>query len=97
MANQMTLNTEAVAAAVNQIDIAIADIKTRNDKFLSLLDEKNQQTQGKFALIATLKGKVEEEARSLQETVDAAESIKDALRKYEGMAEEANDDGAFRD
>ena len=96
MAQQMTIDSEAVAAAVNQIDVDITDIKTRTDKLLSLLDEKNQQTKGKFAVIKTLKDRVEDEARNINEVVEATEAIKESLRKYEDLASEANDDSEFR-
>lgn len=93
---QMTIDSEAVAAAVNMIDIDIADINTRNKKFLTLLEEKNNQTQGKFALIASLKDRIEDETKNIQQTIEATEAIKDALRQYEQLAEEANDDSEFR-
>lgn len=93
---QMTIDSEAVAAAVNMIDVDIADINTRNQKFLTLLDEKNAQTKGKFALIKSLKDRVEDETKNIQQTIEATEAIKDSLRRYEELAEEANDDSAFR-
>lgn len=93
---QMTIDSEAVAAAVNMIDVDIADINTRNQKFLALLDEKNSQTKGKFALIKSLKDRVEDETKNIQQTIEATEAIKESLRRYEELAEEANDDSAFR-
>ena len=78
MAEVMSINTEAVGAAINQISVYTADIATRNKKFLELLSEKNKATQGKFQLLKTL-----EESRT-------------ALGKYSSLAEEANDDSAFR-
>ncbi len=93
---QMSIDAEAVAAAVNQIDIAIEDINTRNAKFISLLTDTNSKTKGKFTLIKTLQERVEDEAKNINETIKATEEIKAALRKYTDMAEEANDDSAFR-
>lgn len=89
--NQMTIDSEAVTLVVNQIDVAIEDINTRNKKFLALLEEKNQQTQGKFPLVAALKPKVEQEAQNLQACVEATEAIKEAIAKYQNLAEEATD------
>lgn len=94
--NQMSIDSEAVMAAVNQIDVAIEDINTRNKKFLTLLDEKNQATQGKFGLIKTLQDRVEDEAKNINQTIEATEMIKESIRRYEGIAEEANDDSEFR-
>lgn len=89
--SQMTLNTDAVSAAVNQIDIALADIETRNRKFKELLDEKNAQTQGKFPLVTSLLPKVEKEAANLQNAIAAVESIKESIHKYTGLTEQATD------
>lgn len=95
-ANQMSIDSEAVMAAVNQIDICIEDINTRNAKFLSLLEEKNTQTKGKFTLIKTLQERVQDEANNIKQTIQATESIKESIRKYEELAESANDDSDFR-
>ena len=92
----MSLDSEAVAVAVNSIDIAIQDIQTRNNAFLDLLEEKNNQTKGKFALIKTLSEKVREETVNIKNAIEAVESIKEALRRYEDLAEQANDDSDFR-
>lgn len=96
MNGQMSINSDRVAAAINQIDVLIADIDARNNKFLTLLDEKNQQTSGKFQLIASLRDRISDAANNIKGTVQACESIKDSLRQYEALAEEANDDSAFR-
>ena len=93
--NQMSIDSEAVMAAVNQIDVAIEDINTRNKKFLALLEEKNQATQGKFGLIKTLQERVGDEAKNIQQTIAATETIKESIRKYEDLAGAANDDSAF--
>lgn len=96
MAQQMTIDSEAVKAAVNQIDVCIASITTWNNKFLALLEEKNQQTKGKFSLVKTLQQRVEDETKSIKAAVEATETIKESIRKYEELAAEADDDSAFR-
>ena len=96
MGNQMTVDSEAVAAAVNMIDIDISDINTRNQKFLALLEEKNMQTKGKFPVIKSLKDRIVNEAKNIQQAIAATEAIKDALRKYEELAAAASDDTVFR-
>ncbi len=93
---QMSIDSQAVAAAVNQIDLLIADIDTRNKKFITLLTEKNQVTKGKFQLLKTLQERVEQEANNIKGAIDATETIKEAIRKYEDMASDVNDDTAFR-
>lgn len=93
---QLTFNAEAVAATVNQIDVAIADIDTRCKKYISLLEEKNAQTSNKWPMIKTLQATVEKEAQSIQNTIEACEAIKEAIRNYEIMADEASDDTDFR-
>lgn len=88
---QMTFDSEAIAAAVNQIDVAIADIETRNNKFIALLEEKNNQTRGKFPLVAALKPKIAEEAANIKSAIEATEAIKESIAKYQSLTEEAND------
>ena len=96
MSQQMSLNYDVVSAAVNRIETLTSDIETRNKKFISLLQEKNDATQGKFALLKTLQTRVEEEAANFKKLVAAQEEIKDSLERYSNLAEEANDDSAFR-
>lgn len=96
MGGQMNFDSEAVYSAVNQIDVAIADIETRNKNFLAQIEEKNQRLNNKFAIIKTLEQKVKEEADSIKHTIEACDAIKEALRKYEAQLDEANDDSEFR-
>jgi len=93
---QMSIDYEAVGAVINQIDVHIADINARNKKFIDLLSEKNSQTKGKFSLIKALQERVEDAAKNISETVNACETIKESLRSYAALAEEANDDSEFR-
>ena len=93
---QMTFDSEAIAAAVNQIDVAISDIETRNNKFIALLEEKNNQTHGKFPLVSALKPKVEAEAQNFKAAIEATESIKESIQRYQNLTEEANDTSWMR-
>lgn len=96
MGGQMNFDSQNVYAAVNQIDVALQDIETRNKNFLSQIEEKNQRLNGKFAVIKTLGVKVEEEKASIQKCIEAVDVIKEALRKYEAQLAEANDDSPLR-
>lgn len=96
MAQVMSIDSEAVGAAVNQISVAIADIDTRNKKFLALMQEKNEATQGKFSLLKSLEDRIQEEAENFKTLIQATEDIKDSLRRYAEMAEAADDDSDFR-
>lgn len=97
MAEQvMSLNTDVVGTAVNQISVLTADIQTRNKKFVELLNSKNEATQGKFALLKQLGVRVREEAANFDKILEAQEEIKAALQRYTELAEEAADDSAFR-
>lgn len=93
---QMSINTEIVASAVNQISMDIADINTRLNRFLALLEEKNDQTGGKFAIVKTLTNKMQVEVTNVQKLNEACDQIRDTLQRYIELAEEANDDSAFR-
>lgn len=96
MGGQMNFDSQNVYAAVNQIDVALQDIETRNKNFLSQIEEKNQRLNGKFAVIKTLGVRVEEEKASIEKCISAVDDIKEALRKYESQLAEANDDSDFR-
>lgn len=96
MGGQMNFDSQNVYAAVNQIDVALQDIETRNKNFLAQIEEKNQRLNGKFAVIKTLGVKVEEEKASIQKCIEAVDVIKEALRTYEAQLAEANDDTPLR-
>lgn len=93
---QMSINTEVVAAAVNQISVDNADIHTRLKRFLALLEEKNEQTSGKFAIVKTLSNKMAQEVKNVAALNEACDQIRETLNRYIEIAEEANDDSAFR-
>lgn len=94
-AEQMSLNMDAVGAASNQIGTYITDIDTRTKKFLSLLDEKNQQTDGKFPLFVKLRERLAEDKKNIERLITQQEEIKEALTRYAALAEEASDASAF--
>lgn len=97
MADQvMSLNLDVVNTAINQISILTSDIQTRNKKFIELLNSKNEATGGKFALLKTLEERIIAEAQNFDKVLDAQEEIKQSLSRYAELAEEANDDSAFR-
>lgn len=93
---QMSLNSEAVTAAYNQISTDIADIKSRIDRFMMLLEEKNAATKGKFALINRLQQELQKEVENVKHLHESVETIHSTLRRYEEMAADADDDSAFR-
>lgn len=95
MNGQMSINTEVVGAAVNQISVDIADIETRIKRFHALLIEKNELTKGKFAIVKKLTEKVELEVQNVASLNTAGDEIRDALQKYIEIAEMANDASAF--
>lgn len=93
----MSLNLDVVMSAINQISVMTADIQTRNKKFIELLNSKNEATQGKFQLLATLEGKVRDEAQNFDKILEAQDEIVASVNRYAELAEQANDDTAFRD
>lgn len=92
MGQQMSIDTDKVGAAVNRISVLMADIKTRTTSFIAKVNEKNQETEGKWKLIMTLEQRLTEESKNIDEIIEAQESIKQALDRYAEKAEEANDD-----
>lgn len=97
MSNQMmSLNTEVVGATINQISNLTADIQTRNKKFLELLQEKNAFTKGKFDLLVALEQGIVKESQNFDALIEAQEDIKEALRQYTELIEEANDASQLR-
>ena len=97
MADQvMSINTDVVNTAINSLSVLTADIQTRNKKFIELLNTKNEATQGKFQLLKTLEGKIIEESQNFDKVLEAQEEIRQSLIRYTELAEQANDDSAFR-
>jgi len=92
----MSVNLELVGSTINQISVCTAYIQTLTKKLNDLILEKNKDTQGKFALLNTLSARVEEETHNVEKLIEAQEEIKESLRQYSDLAEEANDDSAFR-
>lgn len=95
MGEMMSINTERIFPALNEISVRIQDIETRNKKFLALIEETNQRTDGKFALMKALQTKVEEEAVNITGSVQAVEEVEQALQKHIELAEEADDASVF--
>ncbi len=90
--SQVTIDSTAVKSAVNEIDVNIEDIKTRIRKFLEVIEEKKQATQGKFPVVVTLEKRMQEEVQNLNEINEAMESINEVVQKYIDLASEAVDD-----
>lgn len=94
---QMAINTEVVGSAVNQISIDVADIQTRLQRFLALLEEKNQQTKGKFAIVSTLSARMQQEVANVKALEEVVDTIHETLNRYIEIGEQANDDSMFRE
>lgn len=94
---QMSINTERVGTAINRISQLTSDIKTRTDAFVTRLIEVNTNTKGKWKLIQTLQTRVEVEQKNVGHIIEAQETIIHALNRFSEMAEEVNDDSAFRE
>lgn len=91
MAQQMQINAEVVQASYNSIAQYSAEITGWLEKFIRLLDEKNQQTSGKFPLIKALQPKIQEECENVKKAEASLEEVKISINKYLAMAEEAVD------
>jgi Tfp pilus assembly protein PilN len=92
----MSVNLELVGSTINQISSELACIQAVTLKLHDKILEKNNATQGKFALLDTLSARVEEETHNVEKLVEAQEEIKQSLNRYAELADEANDDSAFR-
>lgn len=93
---QMQLNTELVGATIQRISTLTEDIQSRNQKFLTLLQEKNSHTKGKFDLLVKLEQGITKEAQNFEAIIAAQEEVKAELFKYSELIEEANDSSALR-
>ena len=97
MGQQMSLDTEAINTAVNKINAEVSGLNESMTTFLTLLNEKVNDTQGNFAIIATLEQKLQNEMANIRHLEETTQEIERVTRKYIEQAEEANDDSAFRD
>lgn len=91
--SQTHLNVEGVKASINQISILIDEIKVRNDKFMSLLKEKNEQTQNKFPLTKALESLIQQENRKFEDVVNFQTEIRQVLDAYEKRTAEFHEEG----
>lgn len=91
--SQTHLNVEGVKASINQISILIDEIKVRNDKFMSLLKEKNEQTQNKFPLTKALENLIQQENRKFEDVVNFQSEIRQVLDAYEKRSAEFHEEG----
>lgn len=91
----MTLDSEAVTASVNQIDVSLDNISNIIKTLEGLVNDNIDKTQGKFPLLKNLGVQVEKEVGVLQGTLAACERIKESIRVYGQMAAEATDGDVF--
>lgn len=96
MGQQMSIDTDVVGAGVNRISVLMSDIKARTDAFIAKVNEKNQETEGKWNLIMTLEERLKEESKNIANIIEAQDSIRAALDRYAEQAAEADDDSALR-
>lgn len=96
MGQIMSIDTDKVASAVNQINELVGEIQKKNTEGIALLEAANQKTENKFSLLTTLETRIREEAGNLNKLASSSDVITEALNRYADMASEANDDSAFR-
>lgn len=97
MAQQMSIDTEKVGAAINRISQLTSDVKTRTDAFVQKLVEMNATTGGRWSLIKTLQVKIEAEVANIKGIVETQDAIKRGLDRYAELAAEVDDDREFQD
>lgn len=88
---QMSINTDVVGSAVNQISVYVDDIATRTKKFRSIVADANATTNNKWALMKKLEEKLEQETNNVNDIITAMDEIKVALDKYAEAASEVDD------
>lgn len=93
---QMQLNTDLVTATINKISELTNGIQEKNKQFLTLLQEKNSRTKGKFDLLVKLEQGVTRESENFAALIEAQEEVKNELDRYAALIEEANDSSALR-
>ena len=96
MSQMMSIDTDNVSAAVNRISTLLSDIDTRTNKFIELVKRTNEESHGNFQLIVTLEERLCEEAKNVNDIVVAQDEIKESLRKYTELSEDADDDTELR-
>lgn len=95
MADFMSLNTEEVNSAVNQISTILAEIDTRNKKCLELLNHHAEAAKGKNAVINTVLQRIGEEAANIKGLTETVDEITAELNRYAEKIAEANDASAL--
>lgn len=87
MSRSLEFDAEAVAAATNKISVAIEDINTRNNNFAQMLSDIANKN-GSLTFFRKAAEKVEIERNNMQQTLEAVESIQQAIRAFTDKAAE---------
>lgn len=93
---QASFNAEEVSISVNKISMLIADIDTRNKKFIELINRSNQKMNNGLLPLVTLESRISEEQRNIDQILKDIDQIGIDLRQYGAHMDDLNDDSAFR-
>ena len=85
------LNTEKLSTSIDKISAEVSAIEDDINRFSQLLTEKNEATHGKFNVLKTLSGRMEEQKTKLNAMNGALDEILHTLNSYIERAEEAQD------
>ena len=95
MGDFISINTEEVNSAVNQISTLLAEIDARNKKCIELLTSHAEAAKGKNAVINTVNERIHEEAQNIKGLIETAEEIAAEINRYAEKLAEADDASAF--
>lgn len=93
---QIMIDTDLVGQAINNISQLTANISAANKRFMDLLQEKMNQTQGRNQVIKTLASNMERETQNFQAVLAAQESIVESINKFIELVNDADDDSGLR-
>lgn len=83
----MSIKTEELYRASNEIAILIYDIIFSVNDFLNFLDQQNEQTRNRFPIIDNISGMIVEESKKLEYCKDEFKSIQDGLNEEINITE----------
>ena len=94
--SNMQIDEQAVRRAITIIDQQLSKVLDETKKFKNAIDKANDSMHNNFAPTVSLSQLIEAEEKNFDKVLQAQQDIIDSFKRYNDIAEDANDDRDFR-
>lgn len=91
MGQQISLDTDAVRIAINQIGDLISEIDLANKNLVRSVESVNEATQNKYQVTVALHVKLQEQVEKFNQVKTSQADIVQITKRYADAVEQAND------